>query len=700
VTNGISHTTHEHAARLIARGWSLIPVHGMRDGRCTCGGRCGQAAGKHPVRAGWTSGPPLSTADAWSIWAEDHPEWNVGVRTGAASGFFVLDIDPKADGLAELGRLIERHEQLPATYAVRTGSGGRHYYFRQPETFDVRNNQHRLAPGIDVRGTGGMVVAPPSVSGVGPYEVVADVEVAPAPEWLLELLSAGRSTEPVEHVVVEDLPAYSDLPASDQRRLTAYAASVINREAAGYAAAPSGTGNAALYGAACNSLEVAQSPWNLLTAGDVVQALEDARERRIERYPGGGQEHAEFLQTVRSAAGRVVGQGRAMPPDPAQGVMFDPPSSGSVATGDATELPAVALTDADRLRALLMTASQVAKLPPPVPLVLGLLDKDSEAWMIGKPGCFKSFVALDLAARVGQGTPWQGRRVHGGPVLYLVAEGASGMSLRVRAWEDAHGPMGDGVIFLPCPVQSADPRAWRALVEVASELSPVLVIIDTQARVTVGLDESGSDMGVYVEAVRQLRVATSACVLTVHHIGRRGNDARGSSMIDGAQGTEIRLERLDEAGKRTVVLHMDKQKDQADGAGSEVRLALEQWSVGLDPDTGREISSLYVSGPADPFVQPVEVVPPWRRDLPANQAKIVDVLAEHVDHEGATTAEIRAMIKDRFGEMSRPSFGSAFNALKDPSRMYGDTPGPMVKNGTLGSGARWALASKVDVHTL
>ncbi|HEU5084458.1 MAG TPA: bifunctional DNA primase/polymerase, partial [Acidimicrobiales bacterium] len=111
--------------------------------------------------------------------------------------------------------LASENGPLPATRIVRTGSGGLHYFFRHPGHFTVRNSTSWLAPGIDIRGKGGQVVAPPSVSGRGPYEVIADHPVAEAPDWLLELLHEhtrnydnGRSTEAkgAEHVDMALVP--------------------------------------------------------------------------------------------------------------------------------------------------------------------------------------------------------------------------------------------------------------------------------------------------------------------------------------------------------------------------------------------------------------------------------------------------------------------------------------------------------------
>ncbi|MFC7484613.1 bifunctional DNA primase/polymerase, partial [Luedemannella flava] len=77
------------------------------------------------------------------------------------SGLVVVDVDPAHDGLTGMRDLI-RASLLPRTAIVQTGSGGLHLYYRHPRT-PILNSQSRLGLGIDVRGDGGYVVAPPSI---------------------------------------------------------------------------------------------------------------------------------------------------------------------------------------------------------------------------------------------------------------------------------------------------------------------------------------------------------------------------------------------------------------------------------------------------------------------------------------------------------------------------------------------------------
>jgi putative DNA primase/helicase len=123
----------------------------------------------------------------WTRW----PEANVGIQTGEEVGLVVLDIDPDKDGAQSLEALIHANGELPETWQVRTGAGGSHYYFAYPG--ESVSNRVRVRPGIDVRGQGGYVVAPPSLHASGErYEWVVhptEVDLAYMPTWLLEVIT-------------------------------------------------------------------------------------------------------------------------------------------------------------------------------------------------------------------------------------------------------------------------------------------------------------------------------------------------------------------------------------------------------------------------------------------------------------------------------------------------------------------------------
>src|SRR5215210_1254885 len=125
-----------------------------------------------------------ATKEELAAWA-----WpGVGIVTGGVSGVLVLDVDGP-EGEEELQKYGH-----PVTPMVRTANGGLHLYFKYPEQH-VRTGI-RVAPGLDVKASGGYVVAPPSLGPNGrPYEWIVSLEEAePAdpPEWLMSLIEKPK----------------------------------------------------------------------------------------------------------------------------------------------------------------------------------------------------------------------------------------------------------------------------------------------------------------------------------------------------------------------------------------------------------------------------------------------------------------------------------------------------------------------------
>lgn len=709
ITNGV----HAEAQAAIQRGWAIIPVHGLLpDGKCTCGrgDLCDpRGRGKHPIRTGWTTGPALSMADAYSIWVEEFPDANLGIRTGTISGIFVLDVDPDSGGWEGLDQLQKEHGQLPDTYTVKTGSGGLHYYYRMPG-FPIKNNVKKLAQGVDIRADGGQVVAPPSRNSKGAYTIHLDHPVVSAPTWLLETLQvmATPGTD-ADTVVVEDLPAYSDLDVDTQERATRYATSVLEVEATRYRDAVPGSGNTQLFNSACNMLEVVQSPWNLLTGAEAYGLLERARVQRLATHPsGGGQSAEEFSKTWLSARGQTIGQGRPLPEDPSAGLTFDfvPPPRESPENGEAAPEAGGWGPDGEAavaaLMAKMLNREALDSIPAPTPLIRDVLDLDSESWIIGAPGGFKSFVALDWASHVALGLPWRGHPVTQGTVVYVVAEGKKGIPLRVGAWETTYGHRLDNVMFLPEPVQVKGPDSrhsgspslqWKVLVEACRRIGPVMIVLDTQARITVGINENDNgEMGILIEAVRLLREKTGACVLVVHHTGRNGQDARGASALDGAQDTEIKVERptgRHERAALTALVKIEKQKDGDESMEWPVQLRIVD--LGVAPD-GRPLSSLALE-PRGPFESAVQARPAsWVENLTTNQGMVVAALREHSDRDGATVPTLRRWLKERADEGHGQALtdSSINSALRD-----------LIKKGLIVKlGARYTLQEVLDADPL
>lgn len=141
---------------------------------------CTDASTDVPTIRGW-----------WARW----PTAAVGVATGAASGLWVLDSDVKngMNGEQTLDSLVAAHGDIPDAPTVKTPSGGYHRWFRWPSGVAVKNSVCRIGEGLDVRGDGGYVIAPPSPG----YEwsEFEDAAIPDAPRWLVTLVTAREGRE-------------------------------------------------------------------------------------------------------------------------------------------------------------------------------------------------------------------------------------------------------------------------------------------------------------------------------------------------------------------------------------------------------------------------------------------------------------------------------------------------------------------------
>lgn len=297
-----------------ARGWRVIPLHRIGPDGVTCscmkGGNC-TSKGKHPKDMKWQENPRLSAADIQATWDVSKPP-NIGVATGTESGFWVLDIDPEHGGMDTMQALVAEHGALPATFVVKTGSGGYHYYFALPD-FELRNTSNRVGPGIDTRANGGQVVTAPSVSDKGPYSVIIDHDLAQAPDWLLALARKDENLT-AEVVTAKDLPKPEDLDEATWKRLTAYAQRAIDSELARLdalqAAGWSTPWNHTTFEVSCSLIEFANSPWN-------AYSLDQARNDVLTHTPrdNDGFDNYVVAKTFESARERVGDKARPMPED-------------------------------------------------------------------------------------------------------------------------------------------------------------------------------------------------------------------------------------------------------------------------------------------------------------------------------------------------------------------------------------------------
>lgn len=296
-----------------------------------------------------------------------------------------------------------------------------------------------------------------------------------------------------------------------------------------------------------------------------------------EETRGAGERHAQrtISKALASAERDPLPQDYFQPVEAAQG---------ATEASQGTKRRAFALLDADELESR-----------PPEWLVRGVLETDSLALLFGASGCGKSFVAVDLALSVATGTPFHGRPVRQGPVVYIAGEGRNGLGRRFDAWCAHHQTSRKGA---PIAVSRSSAKFLTAenLKDVAEALDefaqskgvPALILVDTLARnFGPGDENSTQDMSRFIDAVDAMRLRYPGCtVLIVHHVGLTDKHRpRGNGALTGGVDIEYRLERSDS----TLTMSNLKMKDGPEPAP----IAFETVAIdlGAEPD-GQPFGSL------------------------------------------------------------------------------------------------------------
>ena len=184
-------------------GWHVLPVHGIVNGKCTCGRTHNDSKeiGKHPASP---NGQKDATTDLAQIekWWTENPDYNIGLYA-APSGFFVIDIDPRHGGDKSYDKLVERSlGEMPVTVEAITGvwgsdaKRGRHLIYKcDPGEKFIGNFNKEGLPGIDVKHNGYILITPSRHASGVVYEwkkgqAPWDIPVAEASEELLGAIRA------------------------------------------------------------------------------------------------------------------------------------------------------------------------------------------------------------------------------------------------------------------------------------------------------------------------------------------------------------------------------------------------------------------------------------------------------------------------------------------------------------------------------
>ena len=324
------------------------------------------------------------------------------------------------------------------------------------------------------------------------------------------------------------------------------------------------------------------------------------------------------------------------------------------------------------IAARIVTFAHLRDQPPPEWLVDGVLPKQGVGRIYGPSGSMKSFLVLHLLGAVGHGGEFAGRACTKTNSLYVVAEGQSGIGKRVRAYERHHGRSLPGEVA-PWPIQINGDHEWYAFVELAKRRRWGLIVFDTQASSTVGLEEnSAKDMGLMVDRLRALSEATGGLVMLVHHTGYDTSHSRGSTAVYAGMDVELSVSRDGDS----VVVRGEKVKD----GDRNISYSYTPLVVETGASTG-----LFES--PETSVVLVEGFNGDRR-IEVLHTTVRDVL-RHAG-EPLTAKEIWETARDEFGYQGRKRLLDALNALRE-GRVESTIVGYAGATAGRGKGHRYTL---------
>lgn len=466
-------------------------------------------------------------------WWERWPNANIGVACGP-SGLTVVDVDVKngAPGWQSWRDLTDHHgQEICLTRAAKTPSGGLHLYYLAPAQ-EVRNSASKLGTGVDVRGRGGYVVAPPSIIGDTRYTWLdAEGDVAPFPACLIPLLQPKNNGNHNGEVVGQ----------GDGAKWLAWA---LKR------AAP-GTRNATGFDLACQLRDAGLSEsdaeqFMLDYAAHVIQAEDPYRDE-------------EALQSLASAyAGQRRGPARVAVPDEPEW-MQDAPELDETPPMMLAEPPYVLPTmGGPGIAALPQGQNIIPRMGPaqtPVACsswldlgrAVGAITWHWERWLspgflhllASKSGMGKSSLALRIAGCYLCGWPWPDGTpctVEQGAVLWCEAESAQALNLqRAGKWGM---PIERILIPFADPLSDANltsPKHRQAIEAAVRRADVKFMVLDSLSGALPGRDENDSRILECMRWLASLARDTQKPILALHHLRKR-------SVLD--VGDEISLDRL------------------------------------------------------------------------------------------------------------------------------------------------------------
>ena len=508
---------------------------------------------------------------------------NMGIITGKCSNIVVVDLDVQKNPEAHLWWLMMREKQQTAgeitTVCQKTGGGGFQHLFKVPDGWVAPTRKTSI--GVDIRGQGGFIMCPPSLHESGDrYEWLPDQEpwsheIAMMPSWLCDeidllveqhggstgthagqktaspeqsltafgLIQDGREDYMTKFVWGRMIDLYRDAPMISQKDLVIecqfaldlYLSKVKSR------LPEDGTSQAARLEKEGRGESMFRKKWAIAAKQWDTKISDEAKKGTSKRPLDVGD--LEFDPET----GEILNQVFTMP-----------------------EAPADPNQPVDRF---LLIPSDELKDEPVQWLIKDILPVKALGSLYGKPGTYKSFVAMYAASHIALGWPVFGKETVPGDVVYIAGEGGAGLKRRMDALTKRHNlPRVPNLYFLKSQLNlRSKPEDLAGLLGAIKgrNISPQMIVIDTLARSFGGGNENASeDMGAFIAMMGHLQAQTGAAVLLVHHSGKdEARGQRGHSSLLGAVDAELELMKLseDDSLHRIGQLTITKQKDGEDG---------------------------------------------------------------------------------------------------------------------------------------
>lgn len=517
----------------------------------------------------------IATTDEPTVrrWFTDNPDANIAGLTGTK---LVFDIDPRNGGLVTWGALTDLQD-FPKTARTQTAGDGIHVIYEAPDGQPVKGGTNKAGPGIDIKARGGYILLPGSTIGDKTYHWTNDRPIARAPQWAVDMCEQARTRTDVagKRLVEEDDTA--------RQLAEQWLANRAPRAQHGEIDDTTYKVGARLYDFGCSQ-------------ETVLELMLDWNETHCDP-PG----DTERLEVVVESAGR--NRDKAIGANHPEAPGFEPyemPAGSAPPVQSVSPIPS-------KKRFYAIRADEGAKRAldnPGEPLIKGIIHRGTMSVLIGAPGGGKTFLGLDWSYHIATGTPWAGKQVHKGAVVYLAAEAGNMIMSRLAALERHYGPLGDAPLYvIPCSADFAhgpeDAKAVLALIlDIEKECGQKVefFVVDTLNRAMSGGDENSSkDMGAVIQAVDFIREQAKTHTMIIHHPGKdEAKGGRGHSSMLGGTDTEMLISNR--------VLSFTKQRDMP--LGPEIKFKVMPIQIGVDAE-GAAVTSCFiqVAAPGEAVVQ-------------------------------------------------------------------------------------------------